>query len=103
MRLNKQTCQEIATTPLDLLLLLVDLWLRDRFSQSHLQVPAPQGNLAVMVDEAIEAVIGVVLHQKVLRLTSFQFGLDTAVVAPALGPYVTFRITFWLRVKTIAK
>lgn len=65
----------------------MDLGLGDWLCKTNLQIPTPKGDLTIVVDEAIEAIVRVVLHQEVFRLPSLQFRFDTTVVASALGPY----------------
>ncbi len=73
---------------LDLLLVLMALWLGYRLGEEQLQVSAPQGQLTVVVHQAVEAVKADVLYQEVLGLAPFQLGFDAAMVHTILGPSI---------------
>ena len=65
---------------------LVRLRLRDGFREHLLEVVAAEGVLAVVGDEAIEAVEGQVVDQEVLLLAPLLLGLDPAVIHSSLPP-----------------
>ena len=71
---------------LDSLLALVALWLRDGLLEDHGEVGAAERRLAVVRDQAVQAVEGHRVNQVVLDLTSLLAGPDPAVVYLALAP-----------------
>ena len=62
------------------------LWLRDGLLEDHGEVGAAERRLAVVRDQAVQAVEGHRVNQVVLDLTSLLAGPDPAVVHLALAP-----------------